>query len=323
MNVDASGTYTVVMSRPGWLDSDAVTWSADFYVQDLSVTPPSGYIGVPNTPVSAGSAYWYYRPLDHLLHAGRHGAHDQLDAVYARRFPSAPTPRSSGWRREAGIIRSFRPTCIISRQQRPFHRWRQNYYNAQDFTLTPYLAGSAVYYSTNSSDWHQYTGPFTVDGSTLIQYYANNAGRLSPTGSLQASFVVSPLAITPGGGDIDSPITLTASTPTLGAQITYGLGDEDGNPPGGGGILYTNPVDGRLRPKLDLLVWGHQTGLSRGRRLRHVPGEAPAARLRPGHEHRPFGPHAGHLEFDAGLHLAGKSNRQPLLQLQHERDRHF
>ena len=63
MNVDAGGTYTVVMSRPGWLDSDAVTWSAEFYVQDLSVTPPSGYIGVPNTPVSAGSAYWYYRPL--------------------------------------------------------------------------------------------------------------------------------------------------------------------------------------------------------------------------------------------------------------------
>ena len=54
--------------------------------------------------------------------------------------------------------------------------------------------------------------------------------------------MVSPLAITPGGGDIDTAITLTASTPTLGAQIAYGLGDEDGNPPGGGGILYTNPL---------------------------------------------------------------------------------
>ena len=241
MNVDAGGTYTVVMSRPGWLDSDAVTWSAEFYVQDLSVTPPSGYIGVPNTPVSAGSAYWYYRPLT-IYYTLDGTAPTTNSTLYTAPIPiSADTTilwlaTRSGYHPQLQTnVYYFAPAATISPVA-------ANYYNAQDFTLTPYLAGSAVYYSTNASDWHQYTGPFTVDGSTLIQYYANNAGRLSPTGSLQASFVVSPLAITPGGGDIDTPITLTASTLTLGAQIAYGLGDEDGNPPGGGGILYTNPL---------------------------------------------------------------------------------
>ncbi|HQL77284.1 MAG TPA: chitobiase/beta-hexosaminidase C-terminal domain-containing protein [Verrucomicrobiota bacterium] len=241
MNVDATGSYTVVMSRPGWLDSDPVAWSADFYVQDLNVTPPSGYIGVPNTPVSAGSAYWYYRPL--TIYYTLDGTVPTTNAtLYAAPIPiSADTTITwlatrSGYHPQLQTnVYYFAPAATVSPTA-------ANYYNAQAFTLTPYLAGSAVYYSTNSTDWVQYSGPFTVDGSCLIQYYANNAGRLSPTGSLQATFVVAPLSITPGGGDIDTPITLTASTPTLGAQITYGLGDEDGNPPGGSGILYTNPL---------------------------------------------------------------------------------
>ena len=247
-NVNGTGTYTFYMARAGWVNSPSTNWSGTFQVTDLQINPNSPVISDPTYPITATGDPSNPKPLviyytldgslpttgSLLFSVPLTCSTDTTVTWLATRDGYSPEYQTNAYHYIAGA--SLSPTNAV-------------FYNAQQFTITGFGTGT-IYYRTNYSPWVVYTGPFTIDGQAIIDYYVSSSQVASLTNEFVAKFQVAQPSFTPVGQVESGPITLTASCSTTNAAIYYDMGDINGNWPSFiGASSATGPVySGGLTP---------------------------------------------------------------------------
>ena len=234
-DANGSGTYTFYMTRPGWIPSVTTNWTGAFQVADLQISPAATLVSDPNAPITATGDPSNPTPL----------------VIYYTMDGSLPTTNSALYTGPLYISANTTITWLATRQgYTPEYMTNaftfvpgvslsptnSLFYSAQQFTLTGFAQGT-IYFQTNYGQWQVYTAPFTVDGQTTIQYFAQVGTQFSLTNTFVANFAVAQPQTSPASEIVNGAITVTATTTTPGASIYYGYGDTDGNMPTYGQVL--------------------------------------------------------------------------------------
>ena len=221
-NANGTGTYTFYMTRAGWIDSPPANWTGSFRVTDLQINPNTPIISDPNYPIVASGdpsnpkSLVIYYTLDGSLPTTGSSLYtapltcstDTTITWLATRSGYSPEYQTNAYHYIPGA--SLSPTNAL-------------FYNAQQFTITGFAAGT-VYFRTNYGPWAAYSGPFTIDGESVIDYYASASQAASLTNEFVANFQVAQPVVTPSSQVVSNAIYITASCSTANAAIYYDSG---------------------------------------------------------------------------------------------------
>ncbi len=227
--INASGTYQFQMQRAGWLDSDPVTWNATFNVADLAVTPAGGLISIPSTPVTAKGGS-NPKPLK-IFYTLDGTVPTTNSAIYAQPILVNEDTTITWLAMRDGYNPMIQTNSYVFVAGVAVSPVANSYSNATAFTLTPLGPSDRIYYRTSLSDWLQYTGPFTLDGTAEIHCYSQLGTRNSITNQYTATFKVGPVTVSPGNRVFANAFDIVANNGTTNAAIVYGRGNEDAGPP--------------------------------------------------------------------------------------------
>jgi hypothetical protein len=242
--INESGNYQLTADKANWLDSEVADRSYFFVVGDLKVNPVGGTFGASNLTITAQGSISNPRPL----------------RIYYTTDASQPTTNSMVYIEPISITNT---TTIKWLAVRDYYspQYATNAYtwvpgitlsppagvfsNATTFSVSTLAPNARLFFSTNASDWHEYTTPLILDGfnagvGTLRATYTN-AGGFSPTQSFTITFAAAAPQVTPTNSTIASNVLVTATTATAGAQLYYSLsatGFDEANPSN----LYASPL---------------------------------------------------------------------------------
>ena len=187
-DANVSGTYTFYMTRPGWIPSATTNWTGAFQVADLQISPAATLVSDLNAPITAAGDPSNPTPLviyytmdgslpttNSTLYTGPLYISANTTITWlATRLGYTPEYLTNAFTFVPGV--SLTPTNSL-------------FFSAQQFTLTGFAQGT-IYFQTNYGQWQVYTAPFTVDGQTTIQYFAQVGTQFSLTNTFVANFAL-------------------------------------------------------------------------------------------------------------------------------------
>jgi hypothetical protein len=120
------------------------------------------------------------------------------------------------------------------------------YHNTVEVGIISSLSGASYKYSTNGTDWVDYTGLISVATNTTIRAYTYKTGyQDSSIKTNSYSFSVAPTTISPNGGTFTNAIEVTLTNITDGATVQYSIN-------GGSLTNYTVPLNFSPTVEFDL-----------------------------------------------------------------------
>ncbi|MEI6779662.1 MAG: chitobiase/beta-hexosaminidase C-terminal domain-containing protein [Verrucomicrobiota bacterium] len=217
LNLDGNQTLTTRASRSGYLTSTNNSYTYNFLVAPIQLTPTYNSDGT--TVTVAGTSV----TTNTLIYYTSNGTNPTTNSQ-----TTPPTLMAAGIVKAQGYKTAYSSSAVatltISRAQTPdLVPATGSFFNSTNITIStadsePYL----IQYQTNGSGWLAYNEPVALDGTTLLAARVQKPDCLSsPITNTTYTFHVAPLTVFTNWNSDRTAATLSATTLTTNSTITY------------------------------------------------------------------------------------------------------